>query len=53
MDSENVSEKYISKCHEILDGWNIPPDAAGTTSAEQLFNRLTTYAKLRHDDDMV
>jgi hypothetical protein len=43
-----VELEYITKCHNLLDGINLPP-GAGATRAEQLYNRLSDYIELRRD----
>jgi len=46
--------EYITKCHALLDGINLPP-GVGTTRAEQLYNRIESYIAMRqslHNGDV-
>jgi penicillin V acylase-like amidase (Ntn superfamily) len=40
--------EYITKCHTLLDGINLPP-GTGATRAEQLYNRIASYIEMRQD----
>jgi hypothetical protein len=43
-----VELEYITKCHTLLDGINLPP-GVGTTRAEQLYNRIASYIEMRQN----